>query len=358
MCTGLAIGDRIGETADSARRPGAIREISDEGGQTTWAIKRAGIVSAFLSMFSARWRRRSGIVRLVIRRKAESSPAACEWSVGPAANFILVDDRSGESQVVLPPLPRSTLKQFWQATERIHADIGRNLEQLNTAPLLPQSQRFIEDMVSDGPPSEPLEAMPAAAGQGRISPISEAGNTGSCPGAYPNKRIPHSSLKSTLSIVELNKRANNNRLSRKPRCEAVFTLFASHVAPGSGADRMSKVFVDPTWLEKSDLVAVQFLAGWVPVELGGDRELFELHVLPIMPACPDWLIYFTLSGQFHDAREAAAFLKGDAGVDPDLKLLEFALCFPDGRIERFSKEGVVLYDLSDLPRALYKHESK
>jgi hypothetical protein len=47
----------------------------------------------------------------------------------------------------------------------------------------------------------------------------------------------------------------------------------------------------------------------------------------------DWVVYFRLSGKAVSEKEATAFLRGEK--KNGVKLLEFALCPPDGKIERF-----------------------
>ena len=82
----------------------------------------------------------------------------------------------------------------------------------------------------------------------------------------------------------------------------------------------------------------------------GDFQNDTRFVVSILPAikpsrrhAPNlgYHIYFTLSGGASRSEESAfAILKGREPSDGKARLVEFALCYPDGTIERVLKRGV------------------
>ncbi|MBC8877247.1 MAG: hypothetical protein H8E44_48075 [Planctomycetes bacterium] len=101
---------------------------------------------------------------------------------------------------------------------------------------------------------------------------------------------------------------------------------------------------DTSWLGEINLYGVHSLHGKVPVEWAETDTVFCLHLFPDESGRSDWVIYLRLSGKSgRPKEEALAFLKGEPDVPDNPKLVEYAICFPDGRIERYSKQGLAVY---------------
>ena len=159
-------------------------------------------------------------------------------------------------------------------------------------------------------------------------------------------------LDTNAAMPALNALANNPTTNRAERARAVFTLFANYIKSGQTAEDVHRVLTDTTWLESAHVDGVYMLAGWIPVEIGSGGTVFCVHLFADKKGLSDWVIYFRISGS-SDWREedASAFLRGKSLVG-NPKLIEFALCFPHlaspghlpGRIERFGKQGIHVYD--------------
>jgi hypothetical protein len=137
------------------------------------------------------------------------------------------------------------------------------------------------------------------------------------------------------SIAALNQRAGTG--TRADRCGAVFELFDKHIKPGARAPDVAATLTDRTWITVD--LPVDVLGGWVPVEMTQGDQVFVVHCV----AAPnprinnqlwsDWVIYGRIATtRAHDFK---SFLAGPA----DLVLVEFALSYPDGRIEQYRASG-------------------
>jgi hypothetical protein len=154
----------------------------------------------------------------------------------------------------------------------------------------------------------------------------------------------HASLKSSATIPALNVLANNDTTDRAERARAVFTLFANYVKPGDAPAKVHGILTDARWLEHANLYGVYALDGWIPVETSFEDTVFCLHLFADEKGWSNWVIYFRLTGSPHWQKEdALAFLRGKS-VSGSPKIVEFALCFPGRRIERFSARGIYVYD--------------
>lgn len=162
---------------------------------------------------------------------------------------------------------------------------------------------------------------------------------------------PQSILPKDDDAAALNRQANNPANSQAERSRAVFTLFAWHIPPGASAAQVHKVLTDTAWLRETRLFEINWLAGWIPIELNFKDTSFVLHLFPVDAAkeSSPWVIYFRLTGKLRQ-EDALAFLRGET-VMGNPKLAEFALCFPNskspghlpGRIESFSKHGLRVF---------------
>lgn len=133
-------------------------------------------------------------------------------------------------------------------------------------------------------------------------------------------------------VVALNQRAADTSLDRAARCSAVFELFAKHLAPGVTAPAAAAVLTERSWIVLD--LPITEIGGEVPLDVNFDDSLFVVHCLATPNAdlggqlWSDWVIYARTAG--HAAPTLRAFL--DAGAD--VRLLEYALMSPDGRIDR------------------------
>jgi hypothetical protein len=151
----------------------------------------------------------------------------------------------------------------------------------------------------------------------------------------------------TQSIASLNAIANDNSADPDQRCLAIFSLFQQFVKSASTPSDISAALTDTRWLEKTNIHGFYVLSGWIPVntDFGTDMP-FVVAVLPSVkpstgrPPNLGYHIYFTLAGRASRSEESAfAILTGQANWDTKALLQEFALCYPDGTIERTTKSG-------------------
>jgi hypothetical protein len=159
------------------------------------------------------------------------------------------------------------------------------------------------------------------------------------------------------SVAALNVTANSSTLNQAERVRAIFTLFAHHVRPGFTAADMHSVLTDTSWMKITDLTRLELLAGWIPVDSGIDRTVFDLHLFSSQKDDAGnnwWCIEFSLSGPNRSVKDAVGFLNGNTTLSDNPKLEEFALIFPPPkkgfsrspggrRMEVYSKEGIHVY---------------
>jgi len=155
-------------------------------------------------------------------------------------------------------------------------------------------------------------------------------------------------MSSNRTIAELNALANEKKASRADRARAVFSLFANYIRPGDSAVEIRRVLVDTRWLQESTVEGVYDIAGWVPADFTADDTVFSIHLLHVgtdKERSP-WFIYFRLSGRhsYERERDGLRFFQSDTTLPGNPKIIEFALCFPEGgRVERFTMKGVHVY---------------
>ena len=168
-----------------------------------------------------------------------------------------------------------------------------------------------------GSSTTPAAASPAGSGSGSAS--------GSAPAA-------------SGPVAALNARAADGSLGRADRCGAIFELFDKHLAPGVTSTAAQVVFTDRTWLAASVDERVQVLGGWIPVELNQNDATFVIRCLATPRAdlgglkWSDWVIYGRIAGT--TVTTFTPFLAA-----PSATLVEFALSYPDGRIEMYKPTG-------------------
>jgi RNA polymerase sigma factor (sigma-70 family) len=142
---------------------------------------------------------------------------------------------------------------------------------------------------------------------------------------------------------KLRQLADDTTADRKKRVEAVFSLFANHLRPPKDAAAVHEILGEANWLKDAKLYAIHALGGQIPLEWRQGDSVFVLHLFADRDGHSDQVIYFELSGGTgRTAEEGLAFLRGGKGLKGDPKLVEFTLCFGDGRFERFSDKGTLV----------------
>jgi len=146
----------------------------------------------------------------------------------------------------------------------------------------------------------------------------------------------HSVLPKGESVAILDARANDQSKSQAERARAVFTLLARHIKVGASANKVHRIFVNTAWLQECRYDCIRILNGWMPIVWPEGTTAYELALFPLQKDSEwgQWHIYFSLSGDLKD-EDGLSFLRGEQ-LPGNPKLYEFALCFPDGRIERYS----------------------
>jgi hypothetical protein len=136
--------------------------------------------------------------------------------------------------------------------------------------------------------------------------------------------------------------ANDSNKERRSRCGAVFRLFAYYVRSGFSSSDIGKFLGDAQWLQGDNIHNAGALGGAAPFFSRGGESEFLIILFPNEKGWSEWRIYFTLShppSRLLDMDGARAFLRG-ALPDRQVRLQEFALCYPFGKTERFTKHRV------------------
>jgi hypothetical protein len=164
---------------------------------------------------------------------------------------------------------------------------------------------------------------------------------------------PRTNILSAQTVASLNAIANDIGADPDERCSAIFSLFRHFIKPGSTPHEIQAVLTDTRWLEQTNVHGVYLLAGWIPVqwEFGRDTP-FVVFVLPASkpssgrPPTLGYHVYFALAGGASRSEESAfGILTGQQTWDRKAILKEFALCYPDGTIERVTKSGTRKFNM-------------
>jgi hypothetical protein len=147
-------------------------------------------------------------------------------------------------------------------------------------------------------------------------------------------------LTSEMPPEKLRQVADDTTADRMKRVEAIFSLFTNHLQPPKDATAVRGVLGQANWLKDAKLDAIHTLGGKIPLQWRQGDSVFVLYLFPDRDGDSDEGIYFELSGGAgRTADEGLAFLRGGKGLKGNPKLVEFALCFGDGRFERFGDRG-------------------
>ena len=154
------------------------------------------------------------------------------------------------------------------------------------------------------------------------------------------------------TIASLNAAANDPAADAEKRCNSVFTIFRDFIKPGSTQQEIHEVLTDTAWLERTNIVGFYFLAGWIPVDCDFQHDTaFVVSILPTLkpstgrPPNLGYCIYFTLSGDGRRSEESAfTILTRQGASEAKVRMMEFALCYPDGTIEHVSKHKTVKFN--------------
>jgi hypothetical protein len=114
------------------------------------------------------------------------------------------------------------------------------------------------------------------------------------------------------------------------------------VRSGFSSSDIAKVLGDTQWLNRGDVSNAGGVGG-KPVLMPMGREYeFCIRLFPNETGWSEWVIYFTLSSppsRKWGMDDEWGFLRGTL-PDRQVRLQEFALCYPFGKIERFTKHKV------------------
>jgi hypothetical protein len=139
------------------------------------------------------------------------------------------------------------------------------------------------------------------------------------------------------TVAQLNQRAGTSGLSRDDRCKAVFELFDKHQKPGVTPDQARAVLTERAWIVVDDPVTA--LGGWIPVDLSFEDSTFVVHCYAEPTPrvnnmlWSDWVIYGRIQGR------TASNLREFLASTDKLQLVEYALVYPDSRIEQYTPAG-------------------
>ena len=159
--------------------------------------------------------------------------------------------------------------------------------------------------------------------------------------------LPRASLSTGQTVARFNAIANNLAADPDERCRAIFSLFQDFIKPDSVPHDIQAVLTDTRWLDRTNLIGIYVLAGSIPVDLDSlDVTPFVISVLPAVkppkgrPPNLGYQIYFTLAGEYcRSEKSAFAIITGKQTWDEKAVLKQFALCYPDGTIERVTRLG-------------------
>jgi len=145
--------------------------------------------------------------------------------------------------------------------------------------------------------------------------------------------------------------ANDIGAEREPRCRAIFATFANKIEVGMDSAAVGQALAPAAWMNETTVRGVYALLGQIPIDFG-PGTVFCLSMLADEDGRSDWVIYLRLDGHDRPLSEdqALAFLKGSPVTTADVRIGEFALCFPAsegaayGRYEIFSNKGIRVSD--------------
>lgn len=151
---------------------------------------------------------------------------------------------------------------------------------------------------------------------------------------------------SKATAAELRNSVQDPVAERSARASAVFALFANQLKLPCGAPKAQEALGSSSWLTAVKFFRIDGVAGFLPVNLSADSTTFCMHVCPMENGWSDWLIYLVLSGH-RSEDDLRAFFRGEMQLENNPKLMEFALCYPNGydtfkgrRIEHFEPKGM------------------
>jgi hypothetical protein len=160
--------------------------------------------------------------------------------------------------------------------------------------------------------------------------------------ALPRNSI--SRLKSKAPLKQLRHLADDPSVPPEKRAKAIFTMFARFLRPPQTAASLHRILGKAKWLKKATVYRVWTIRALVPIEMTLESTVFMILPFPKPKAASDWVLYMRLSGgEERSAKEARAFLQGCKRLKGKPRLDEFALSFPDGRVERFTLKGLIIY---------------
>jgi hypothetical protein len=142
----------------------------------------------------------------------------------------------------------------------------------------------------------------------------------------------HTAAPSNMEASSLLSIANNRSARDSDRILTIFTLFSKHIRIGATATQVRESLNHSPWLDISQVRLIDVLRGWVPIEMNESDSVFS-----VTPFQLNYTIYIRLSGKLKEP-ELCSFFSGQVQMS-QTHLLEFALCYPDSRIEHYSQSG-------------------
>jgi hypothetical protein len=138
-------------------------------------------------------------------------------------------------------------------------------------------------------------------------------------------------------VIARNRIAADTTLDRDARCGAVFELFDKFVPSGASAPVVAGVLTARDWIVVDD--PIRAIGGMVPIDVNWDDSMFVVHCLATPNPKIDnrlwspWVIYGRISGT------TTPTLRPFLAAGASLSLIEYALVYPDGRIEQYRPAG-------------------
>ncbi len=145
----------------------------------------------------------------------------------------------------------------------------------------------------------------------------------------------------SAALASLRARADDRSLPRSARGQAIFDMFAHHIKVGMTSAEVAAVLGPADWLKRAHVYS-GIGSGWVPLTFDAQSVEFAADLFIHEGPGELWRIYFRLSAGLAPCEEAddwtsrisignggLPFLRGTLDVDPEPRIVEFTLCYPD-----------------------------
>jgi hypothetical protein len=133
--------------------------------------------------------------------------------------------------------------------------------------------------------------------------------------------------------------AREKKNTADKRSEAMFLIFETYLPADSSCKEAQDVFGDFDWLSESSFYMFRFQTGYHPLDFKENSTLYGVTPFAKSPQAGTWFIYIRLSGDTGELGLPRFFYSAGPDAFRDIKLLEFALCKPDGSIDIIDSKG-------------------